>query len=424
MILNIDHANQVFNLILRAATLVSKFALVFFLAKFLLPAEVGVYGLLSVTIGYCLFVVGQEFYVYSMRELVTSTEFLRAGILRDQLVFYVFSYIVFFPVFIIIFVGNFLPWDTVLWFYLLLLLEHFAQEINRVLVALSCQLEASAVLFLRSGAWVVVLIPLLLNFNSLRGLNSVLISWSMGASFACVLGVFLIVSKIKVGHMPPINWVWIKNGLRVAFPMLIAALSTRALFTFDRYLVEVLGGLDVLGAYVLYTGIAGAVIAFLDAGVVVFFYPRLIASAQEKNFGKFKADMKSLRANVMIVIFFLTFFSFVGGYLVVGWIDNPVYKDRFHFLTILLAATFVFGLSHTSHMGLYAQKKDRVILSSQVASLVLFFVIVGILKDGLGVTAVPVSLFVAFSLMLLWKNLAYRKMYRELIACYNEKERG
>lgn len=407
---------RLLNLSLRAATLVSKFALIFVLAKFLEPAEVGLYGLVAATIGYCLYVLGLEFYTYSMRELIASPPHAQPSILRDQIVFYLFTYALFLPPLISLFVGDFLPWMLVFWFYVLLILEHAAQELTRVLVARSLQLEASIVLFVRSGAWGLALIPLMWATASLRELHAVLAAWSIGTAAACALGAWWIVRKFELQKLKPIDWSWIKKGVRVALPMLIAALAIRGLFTFDRYWVEAIGGLDTLGAYVLYAGIGNAVISFLDAGVVVFFYPRLVSAARGNDLLGYKTAMKSLGLNIVLATCLLTALAFGAAYLIIEWLDKPAYQENFHLLAWILAAMLIYGLSHTPHLGLYAQGRDRTLVLSQLAALVTFFIAAIALNGSLGVTSVPAALCAAFAVMYLWKTLAYREMLRELNA--------
>lgn len=407
---------RLLNLTLRAATLVSKFALIFVLAKFLEPAEVGLYGLVAATIAYCIFVLGLEFYTYSMRELIASPPNAQPSILRDQIVFYLFTYTLFLPPLISLFVGDFLPWVLVFWFYALLILEHVAQELNRVLVALSLQLEASVVLFVRSGAWSLALIPLMWATPSLRELHAALAAWSLGAAAACALGAWWVVRKFEVQNLKPIDWRWIKRGVRIAVPMLIAALAIRGLFTFDRYWIEAIGGLDTLGAYVLYAGIGNAVISFLDAGVVVFFYPRLVSTARGNDLLGYKTAMKSLGLNIVLATCLLTALAFGAAYLVIEWLDKPAYEENFHLLAWILAAMLIYGLSHTPHLGLYAQGRDRTLVLSQLAALVTFFIAAIALNGSLGVTSVPAALCTAFAVMYLWKTLAYREMLRELNA--------
>lgn len=409
-------SKRLLNLCLRGTTLVSKFALVFVLAKFLEPAEVGLYGLVAATVAFCLFALGLEFYTYSMRELIATPASARQDILYNQLAFYCLTYILFLPAFIALFSGGLLPWEVISWFYILLILEHAAQELNRILVGLSLQLEASLVLFVRSGAWGLVLIPFMWSTPSLRSLNAVLAAWSIGSAAACVLGNIWIARRIQLRNFSAIDWKWIKNGARVALPMLVAAFAIRGLFTFDRYWIEALSGLETLGAYVLYAGIGTAVISFLDAGVVVFFYPRLVNAARSNNTHEFKSAMKSLGLNITLATIILTALAFGASFLVIEWLNRPAYTENFHLLKWLLLAMFIYGMSHTPHLGLYAQGRDRTLITSQTASLLTFLITAAGLNGSLGTTAVPVALCAAFSVLLLWKTVVYKRMIYELNA--------
>lgn len=405
---------RLLNLGLRALTLVSKFVLIFILAKFLGAAEVGLYGLIAATIGYCLFAIGLEFYTYSMRELIASPLDEQSAILRDQVVFYFFAYVFFLPLLILLFIGGTLPWGQVGWFYVILVLEHVAQELNRVLVALSLQLQASVVLFIRSGAWGLVLIPVLMAVPEFRELSVVFAAWSIGVFSACMLGIWWSIRRFSWSELPPVNWMWIKKGVKIALPLLIASLAVRGLFTFDRYWVDSIGGLHVLGAYVLYAGIGSAVISFLDAGVVVFFYQRLVMTARENDLLGFKAEMKKLRTNVLLATGLLTVLALGAGFLVVQWLNKPVYEENYHLLVWILAAMLVYGISHIPHLGLYAHGKDKVLMLSQLAALAAFFFITFVSKSVLGVMAVPVALFLTFVFMLVWKAIAYNRLLSEL----------
>src|SRR5690606_7394792 len=149
------------NLSLRGATLTSKFALIFFLAIFLEPSDLGLYGLLTATISYSIYVIGFDFYTYSTRELLGQPRELWSSMLRDQGVYFVLAYLLVLPLLVVIFLQGWLPWRLAGWFFALLVIEHLAHELNRLLVAMSEQLLASVVLFLRSGLWGLVLLPLM-----------------------------------------------------------------------------------------------------------------------------------------------------------------------------------------------------------------------------------------------------------------------
>src|SRR5690606_36382753 len=117
---------------LRGGTLVCKFLLIFFLAKFLPPEEVGVFGLVAATIGYSFFVVGFEFYTYSGRELLGLSRDGWLPVIRDQWVLFAVGYVFILPVLTFIFGVYLSSWKYVGWFLLLLLFEHTAQELNRL----------------------------------------------------------------------------------------------------------------------------------------------------------------------------------------------------------------------------------------------------------------------------------------------------
>ena len=87
---------RLINVALRGTTLASKFLLIFFLAKFLEPKQLGLYGLLTVTIGYALYLLGFDFYTFTTREIIKLKRHEWGGLLKDQgalsLVLYVLSY--------------------------------------------------------------------------------------------------------------------------------------------------------------------------------------------------------------------------------------------------------------------------------------------------------------------------------------------
>lgn len=76
--------HRLINIALRGMTLGSKFLLIFFLARFLEPAELGLYGLLVATIGYALYLLGLDFYTYSTREILKRERNEWGGLLKNQ----------------------------------------------------------------------------------------------------------------------------------------------------------------------------------------------------------------------------------------------------------------------------------------------------------------------------------------------------
>lgn len=397
------------NLSLRAATLVSKFALIFVLAKFLEPTEVGLYGLLSATVFYVLMALGFDFYTFASRELIVTDRRNWAGMLRDQGVFYGITYSALLPLCLLLFWLGLLPWQLAVWFFPLLALEHLAQELNRLLVAISEPLWASIVLFVRSGAWAIIA-ALWMWFDPVqRSLDFVLAAWAIGVFVSCLLGASRLRGFDRASLQRAIDWAWIRKGIRVALPFVLATLSLRALYTVDRYWIEALGGLEQLAAYVLFVGIANAIMSFLDAAVFTFAYPALIASAGKADRPTFDRQMRRLGQHTLAVALGLSIAAVVCAGPLIDWLDRPSYTQHFSLLYWTVLAAALFGISMIPHYGLYARREDRTIVFSHLASLPIFLLGALVLIPLIGVAAVPAAMCLAFLFLLLAKLLAFKR---------------
>lgn len=396
---------RLFNVALRGTTLGSKFVLIFILAKLLEPAEVGLYGLFTVTIAYVLMAVGFDFYTYATRELINTDRSQWMAQLRDQGVFYGMTYAVLLPLCLFIFAQGLLPWSLALWFFPLLALEHLAQEFNRLLVAISEPLWASVVLFLRQGLWAGLAALWMWLVPEQRNLHFVLAAWTVGVLLACLLAATRLKSLDRASLSNAINWAWIKRGVWVALPFVFATLSLRALYTLDRYWIEALSGLEVLAAYVLFMGIANVIMTFLDAAVFTFIYPALIAAAGQGNHTEFKQHMKRLTTQTLLLTAGLCVAVIVLAYPLLGWINKPVYTQHFSLLYWAVLATALFAVSMVPHYALYARKQDRQIIISHLFSLPIFAAGVYLYSDLLGTAAIPAAMASAFLFLLLAKTI-------------------
>ncbi|MCD1648054.1 lipopolysaccharide biosynthesis protein [Marinobacter adhaerens] len=398
------------NLSLRGSTLASKFLLIFFLARYAEPAEVGLYGLIAVTVSYGLYFLGFDFYMYTTRELLGNSPAMWGRFLKSQVGLSVILYCIFLPASIVLFVIGLLPWWVLPWFMALLVLEHVTQELNRLLVALSRQLMASWVLFFRSGFWALVVV-VGMHFNTdLRELETVLWAWIASACFAAVIGVYSVHRIDSGGWSDAIDWEWIHRGLKVAIPMLVATLALRGLYTIDRYWFESLMGLDVLGAYVLFVGICNALLSFMDAAVFTFLYPPMIAANASNDADEFSRQFRqlALQTVVLVILFSLLAWFAVGPLL--QWLDRPLYSEHQYLFGWLLLANAFFILSMVPHFGLYARGKDGPIIASHLVGLAVFIGATALYSGHWPLLAVPYGLVTAFASILALKSWQFYRM--------------
>lgn len=401
---------QFSNMAIRGLTLVSKFLLIFFLARFLEPQELGLYGLLAATIGYSLYLLGFDFYTYSTRELLKSKREHWGGVLKAQGALTIILYVIFLPLLSLIFINNLLPMRLFAWFFILLVFEHLNQEIGRLLIAVSDQIYASLVLFLRSGLWAVAVAIIMYYAPQARDLSVVFAAWSLGGLAALVLGIIRIKSMGLSGWGEKIDWGWITRGLKVAFALLLATLAVRGVFTLDRYWVQELVGMQLLGAYVLFMGVSMALMSFLDAGVFAFIYPGLISAYQKGNPEIFRRGMIKLSQQTIFVsgAFAVIALLVIGPLLV--WLNKPLYVEQQGLFVWILIATLLYALGMIPHYGLYAQGRDRPIIYSHIASLIIFIATTWSAAQYSPHIAVPLGLCASFFCVLCWKSWSYHRL--------------
>lgn len=394
---------------MHGATLASRFLLIFFLARFLEPAQLGLYGLLTATIGYSLYLLGLDFYTFTTREVLKRERHEWGGLLKDQGALSLVLYAVFIPLLSLIFVKGLLPWNLAVWFFPLLVLEHINQELGRLLIAISQQLLASVILFIRQGTWAIAVTALMAVEPTSRSLDYVLGAWTVAGVTAVLIGAYRLTQLGIGGWHKKVDWSWIVTGLKVSIPLLVATLGLRGVFTLDRYWLQTLGGLEIVGAYVLFMGISGALMAFLDAGVFAFSYPGLISAHQKKQPEMFQKILRLLLVQTLMLTVAFIVVSLLLLSPLLSWLGNPLYTAQQYLYPWVLITTVLFALSMVPHFALYAQGIDRPIIHSHIASLFVFVMTTWLFSQRWPLLAVPLGLCAAFALILVWKTWAFFK---------------
>lgn len=390
--------------------MLGKFLLIFFLARFLSPGDLGLYGLLVATVGYALFVVGLDFYTYSTRELLKYERTVWGGYLKAHVALCMILYAMLVPLVIALFLAGWMPWSLLPWFFTLLVLEHVNQELGRLLIAIGQPMSASIILFFRSGLWAVLITVLMFFDPQRRTLECVLQAWVLGAIVGGGIGIWCFYG-LGIGQWrSAIDWAWVRRGITVAAPLVVATLSLRGLFTLDRYWFQALVDLNTLGVYVLFGGICNALIAFLDAGVFAFIYPALIKSYHAQDPAAFVSGIRKLFFQTIVLSV-----GFVVGALIVihpllVWLDKPLYLDHLYLFPWILAGAVLYALGMIPHYALYAQSLDSPIICSHIISLVVFVLATALLSSWLGGLAVPIGLCMAFLFILCWKIWSFYRL--------------
>lgn len=404
---------RLLNIGLRFATLAVRFLFVFFLARYLDAASVGYYGIFTATVGYGLYVVGMDYYVFTTREILNTPRADAGRLLKGQAALAGLLYLVVFPAALFLLHLADWPGHLMWWFFPILFLEHFSQEMSRLFIALSEQITASVILFIRQGSWAIAIVALMVCSRESRNLDAVMALWTCAGVAAAALGIWKLRRLEMGGWRCPVDWGGVKKGVFVSGIFLLATLALRGIQTVDRYWLEALGGIEMVGAYVLFTGVAGAMMVFLDAGVFSFAYPALIGHHLKK-------EHDLLHAKVQRMFFQTLAFSLAFGAVswlllphLLDWVGNPLYKHAIGLYPWILGATLVNAIGLVPHYALYALGRDKSIVHSHLAALPVFGLFTWALASVYPIVAVPAGLLAAFAFILVWKTLAYWNIRNE-----------
>lgn len=399
---------RIINVALQGTTLLIKFGLIFLLAKYLSPIDIGYYGLFVAAISYSLYFVGLDFYTYVTREVVRTPKSEQGALLRSQASLSVFLYLIFIPILFIILTKK-TSWPSYLiwWFIPLLVVEHFNQEMSRLFVALSEQVFASILLFVRQASWAVFVMFTMYFVPETRSLEFPLKAWFVSGLLAVFLSSYKLYRLGIRGWGKELDWKWIKKGILVSGAFLSATLALRGVQTFDRYILESIGGLEIVGAYVLFSGIAGSLLAFLDSGVFSFTYPALIDLSQRQMW----SQMRRKTLNMFFLTIFLSFAFSVVSLLIIpyllAWIGKELYSGSIELYYWILLATVVNALGLVPHYALYSANKDKPIIISHLLAFFVFFIAVFLLRPLSFYMSVPQALFITFLFIFVFKTAAY-----------------
>lgn len=398
---------RLMNMALRSGTLGIRFLFIFFLARYLDPASVGYYGLFTASISYGMYFVGLDFYIYNNREIIRAGDDRRGQMLKGQAVLSALLYAAFLPIMLLVLHHAGWPAHLIWWFVPILVLEHFNQEVFRLLVAISQQISASLLMFVRQGSWGLAAVVLMQWNAESRQLDVIMALWTFSGVVAAVLGVAKLTRLGMDGWRLPVDWIWIRKGIVLCASFLVATLALRGIQTVDRYWLEALGGIEVVGAYVLFLGMTGALMVFLDAGIFAYAYPELIRLAHE---GKRALSRKLVRQMLVQTLVLCAAFAVVSWFVLpflLDWIDNPVYKDAIQLYPWVLIAMIINALGMVPHYALYAYGKDRPIIYSHLAALPAFVLSTWLASIFQPVLAVPIGLAVSFTAILIFKTIAF-----------------
>lgn len=405
--------SRTINLFIRSFTLLGKFLLVFFLARYLPIEEVALYGIIAASISFGLYFIGLDFHNYSSRELLKTSNNKWGKLLKSQAIFFILSYIILLPIFSASFYFEFIPWSLFFYVIPLLILEHISQELRRFLIITNKQTPANLMLFIRSGGWCVIASAFLFLTESTRNLEFILKLWILGDFISIIFGLKVASYLTIKGWNLRVNWNWILEGIKISIPLLISTLAIRGIFTIDKYWFESINSRSELAAYVFYLSISNALMSFLESGIFSHSYPKLIEYKISEKLDLFKKELRGMFLGTSAISILFIAFIYLTLPLILKFVGNSTYSENQDLLFMLLITIIAYAFSCIPNYGIYALGFDSKIVKSNTLSIGIFVATAFIISQKQPYWAIPISLALTFTALLVYKYYILNKLLKK-----------
>lgn len=357
-----SNKHKIINLLLRALTVGLRFLFVFFIGKYVSLSLVGQYSLWTTTIALSVMVLGMDFYTYSTREILKKTKLEQWSLVRDHGVFLGVSYLVILPLMLLIFQFDVLDPALILWFYLVLVLEHLGTEIYRLFNTLERPLLANFLLFIRSAVWILLLVWAWYHDDfAVASISQILQYWSLGALISLVLGLYFLLQHYKGTALRKVDWAYLKTGLRAAIWLLLGTLSFKVIELSDRYMIEHYLGDEQLGVFSIFYQVTNLINVVVFTVVLTIYYPSLMKSVMEKSVVHKGVGSKMMRQSLAI-IFGLGILIVLMMPLLIEYMQRPQLMDEFVILYPMLGAVLALNVYLIYRFYLNAWNMDKTLL--------------------------------------------------------------
>ncbi len=395
---------KIANVLLRVASLAAKLLLSLYMGRYLGLSDLGVYGLVFSVVTISTIVLGLRLDYVIVRDLVGCPPLDAMRKMRDQALFYGGNYVVFALCGLLLALFHVASYKLIAMIFVIAVLENLTNIFTTNLISLGKPLFATALFFVRSGLWSLVVVGFGVAFPALRCVQAILIAWACGEalSLALTLWVFRRYPWREASRLP-VDWAWLKDALYKSFPFWLSSLGATLAWSVDRFIVSHYLGLESVGVITFYGSFSVALLSLVHSGFYSFSYPRLITYYRE---GQQAAFWKEARSMVVEVALFVTLASVVLGVGIpysAQFFGKPAFATEAPTLWLMLLSVLILAVADALYYVLYARHQDKSLWIGGFLMLVpaalgnfLFIPSVGLI--GVGYSAV-----LAASLLLFWR---------------------
>lgn len=379
-------------MLLRGSTIVLKFGLSFYVARFIGLGELGVYGLV---VGATL--VLPNFYRAGLtssiaRTLLDAEPANMTHDLRHYLAWTLTCYGLTLGLLPFVqrldFVNSLHLNVYVVW--LIVLAEHLAADLALLLNNLYRSRSANVFGLAQTAIWVLPFVVLGLWLPELRSLPALLAFWAAGALLS-VLGCAALFAHWPWRGGPPLRRGWYASNLRASGYLFFSDLTGTLGQFVDRYLIAVLIDIEHAGIYTLFFQLANAIYTLVASSIVNIHRPKVLSAFQQGEVATAVTRLRNLQKESIASMVALSLLTGVLFQFAAPLLNRPLVLLFLPLLWCTFAATVCKAWCLTSFIELYARHLDRELFRLNVLILVLVTLGCAAAIPLLGIYGIPLA---------------------------------
>lgn len=405
--------NSIEAIIVRGISILSKFIIIFFLAKNISVDDFGGFQLVSYFVLISTTLFGVEYYNISNREVVISSEKKQVYLSHINFIITVFPVLLLISIvlLIILFPRDIISPLNLLLVYCVCIGDYFSQEVYRYLIVNKEFRKANLQLIYKS-TFFLILILICACFTD--ELNFIIVIKAMALSYLILFFIAFQVfrkvifdfTEIKVKFL---NRKLIKRKFKKLAPFILLALCVKGIEFSDKFLIGNLLGMEEVGIYSFMYSIAAVVNVFIVSGFYLIFLPILIEKYNKDKIG-FKSELfKFAKLNIIFSIFIIAGI-FLFKDVLFALLNKEEYVSYSEILSYTLLGMFLKNLSLIPSIYLYVSHRENVILKITFIAFLLGFGATFFLLDTYGLKGAAFGFILSYFLMFILK-LFYHLYY-------------
>jgi O-antigen/teichoic acid export membrane protein len=376
------------------------------MGRYLSLSDMGTYGLVFGTVMVLITFLGQRFDYIVMREIVGRSPATGLHKMRDQAVLYGINGVLLAVIMLGMAVtgAGGVATKTLVYIFLLSVFEGYAGFVYNNMNSLNRQVMANVQFFLRSGLWVLPVVALGLIDPSYRTVDTVLTAWTGGilASYGVVAWTWRAMPWREISQRP-VDWVWIKRGLKKSSLIWLGALGLVAGVYVDRFIALRFLTLDDVGVITFYASFSNAMLALLQSGVAAFAHPRLIVFHREGKKDRFRKEARRMIQQIAMGGAVMAVGLGIAVPLLGGYTGHPEYQQHVVVLWLILAGTWIRANAEALYLILFARHQDRPIWLGNLLYLVPALICNLVLVPYFGLEGVGYGTILATLFLFVWR---------------------